>query len=102
MNKIGRIILLSVGMAATFCFGGDGGQKSSASTAGSYADPVSDEMILSARLLRERILADPYRPRYHFCVPEDMGNPGDPNGAFYHDGRYHLMYLYDRRGTGFC
>ena len=28
--------------------------------------------------------------------------PGDPNGAFYHDGRYHLMYLYERRGGGFC
>ncbi|MFO0889347.1 MAG: glycoside hydrolase family 32 protein, partial [Isosphaeraceae bacterium] len=39
---------------------------------------------------------------WHFCVPEDMGMPGDPNGAFYHDGRYHLMYLYNRSGSGFC
>ena len=31
-----------------------------------------------------------------------MGQPGDPNGAFYHNGRYHLMYLYNRAGSGFC
>lgn len=63
---------------------------------------VPDEVVRSARLLREKFLDDPYRPGYHFCVPEDMGMPGDPNGAFYHDGRYHLMYLYNRTGTGFC
>lgn len=64
--------------------------------------PVPAEVIRSARWLRERLLADPYRPGYHFCTPEDMGVPGDPNGAFYHDGRYHLMYLYNRSGSGFC
>lgn len=68
----------------------------------SFTGPVPEEAIQSARVLRERFLADPYRPRYHFCIPEDMGMPGDPNGAFYHHGRYHLMYLYDRRGSGFC
>lgn len=31
-----------------------------------------------------------------------MGLPGDPNGAFCHNGRYHLMYLYHRNGSGFC
>lgn len=61
-----------------------------------------EEAVGSARLLREKFLADPYRPGYHFCIPEGNGLPGDPNGAFYHDGRYHLMYLYDRTGTGFC
>jgi beta-fructofuranosidase len=62
----------------------------------------TDAMVRAARLLRERFLADPYRPTYHFCVPEDMGRPGDPNGAFYHNGRYHLMYLYNRLESGFC
>lgn len=57
---------------------------------------------LSARLLRERLLADPYRPGYHFAIPEDVGVPGDPNGCFYADGRYHLMYLYNRTGSGFA
>lgn len=66
----------------------------------SYSSPVPDEVIRSTRLLRERLLADPHRPRYHFCVPEDIGIPGDPNGAFYHNGRYHLMYLYNRNGSG--
>ena len=64
--------------------------------------------IQSARELREQLLADPHRPGYHFAMPEDVGRPGDPNGAFYANGRYHLMYLYDRRGIhgwdgkGFC
>ncbi len=46
------------------------------------------------RLYREKLLADPYRPGYHFAIPDGNGNPGDPNGAFFADGRYHLMYLY--------
>ena len=63
---------------------------------------VSKTVIENTRSFREKLLSDPYRPAYHFCVPEDMGYPGDPNGAFYHDGRYHLMYLYNREGSGFC
>jgi beta-fructofuranosidase len=67
----------------------------------SFTGPVPEQAVQSARLLRERLLADPYRPGYHFCVPEDMGQPGDPNGAFYYKGAYHLMYLYNRSGSGF-
>ena len=78
------------------------GKQISAPKAWSFNSPVPDEVIRSTRLLRERFLADPYRPAWHFCVPEDMGLPGDPNGAFYHNGRYHLMYLYERNGSGFC
>ena len=68
----------------------------------SPAGPVPEPVVQSTRLLREKLLADRYRPRYHFCVPEDMGMPGDPNGCFYARGRYHLMYLYNRRAAGFC
>ncbi len=68
----------------------------------SIEDPIPDAVVQSTRQLRERFLADPWRPRYHFCMPEDMGEPGDPNGAFYQNGRYHLMYLYNRSGSGFC
>ena len=68
----------------------------------SFGSPVPEEVVRSTRLLRERLLADPYRPGYHFCIPEDMMTSGDPNGAFYHNGRYHLMYLYYRSGSGFC
>ena len=63
---------------------------------------VPKSVILSTRALRERLLADPHRPGYHFCVPEDRGVPGDPNGAFFANGRYHLMYLYNRQGSGFA
>jgi len=62
---------------------------------------IPKEVIKATREYRERLLADPYRPAYHFCVPEDKGHPGDPNGAFYYNGRYHLMYLYERMGEGF-
>ncbi len=64
--------------------------------------PVPGPVIQSTRAFRERLLADPHRPAFHFCVPEDRGAPGDPNGAFYHNGRYHLMYLYNRTGSGFA
>ncbi len=63
--------------------------------------PVSKEVIRTTKELRDRLLSDPYRPAYHFSFPEDDGRPGDPNGAFYHNGRYHLMYLYNRAGLGF-
>ena len=62
---------------------------------------VPKAVIQSTRAYRERLLADPYRPAYHFCMPEDIGHPGDPNGAFFYNGRYHLMYLYKRTGSGF-
>jgi beta-fructofuranosidase len=44
----------------------------------------------------------PHRPGYHFADPEGLGQPGDPNGAFYADGRYHLMYLYPHQDLGHC
>ncbi len=63
--------------------------------------PVAGAVLESTRLFRERLLSDPFRPAYHFVVPEDVAVPGDPNGAFYHNGRYHLMYLYKREASGF-
>ena len=68
----------------------------------SKEDAVPPAVVQSTRLLREKLLEDPYRPGYHFCVPEDNGRPGDPNGCFFANGRYHLMYLYNRQGGGFC
>ncbi len=52
------------------------------------------ELSKHTRQYREMLLADPYRPGYHFAIPDWDGRPGDSNGAFYADGRYHLMYLY--------
>jgi beta-fructofuranosidase len=63
--------------------------------------PIPKEVIKATREFRERLLADPFRPAYHFSFPEDNGMPGDPNGAFYHNGRYHLMFLYNSTGKGF-
>lgn len=56
--------------------------------------------MINTRVYRDRMLADPHRPAYHFAIPDDNGVPGDPNGAFFADGRYHLMYLYRNSATG--
>jgi len=57
------------------------------------------EMINASRAYREKLLQDPYRPVYHFAIPEDDGRPGDVNGAFFADGVYHIMYLYKNSET---
>lgn len=64
--------------------------------------PVPKVLVKATREFRERLLSDPFRPAYHFAISEDNAYPGDPNGAFYYNGRYHLMYLYNREGRGFC
>ncbi len=61
--------------------------------------PVSE--IEAARNLRHVLLADPYRPQYHFVIPEGYAAPFDPNGAIYWQGRYHLFYIYQERGVHF-
>jgi len=67
-------------------------------------DQIKDFLDLSATVKSyiDHLLEDPHRPGYHFAEPEGLGRPGDPNGAFYSDGRYHLMYLYDHQELGFC
>jgi len=53
----------------------------------------------ATRALREKLLSDPYRPGYHFVVPEGRCMPFDPNGAIFWKGRYHLFYIFqDSRG----
>jgi len=95
-------VTMVVASFATNILAADASQIATIPKQWSANDPVPAAVLQSTRLLRERLLADPYRPGYHFCVPEDMGRPGDPNGCFYARGRYHLMYLYNRNGVGFC
>ena len=71
--------------------------KSTPETRSGPADPSN--VNRNARALRERLLADPYRPGYHFVTPEGSCMPFDPNGALYWKGRYHLFYIFqDQRG----
>lgn len=51
------------------------------------------QMVTDARALREKFLADPHRPGYHFVSPEGLCAPFDPNAAIFWKGRYHLMYI---------
>jgi len=59
---------------------------------------LSDQ-IRAARDLRLHLLDDPFRPAYHFVVPEDFAKPADPNGAIWWNGRYHLGYIYQDDGV---
>ena len=56
-------------------------------------ETIMTDLIRSARELRERFIADPYRPAYHITAPEGVCGPFDPNGALFWKGRYHLMYI---------
>lgn len=55
------------------------------------------EEIIAAHSLRRRIQSDSARPGYHFCIPFDLGFPGDPNAVFYAFGKYHYMFIYQNR-----
>jgi len=63
---------------------------------------ANGEICRIARRLRERIMADEDRPLYHFACIDGIAFPGDPNGAFFAKGRYHLMYLYADPGVVNC
>jgi beta-fructofuranosidase len=60
---------------------------------------IAPEQIKAARNLRLHLLDDPWRPTFHFVVPEDYAKPADPNGAIWWNGRYHLGYIYQDDGV---
>ena len=45
----------------------------------------------SSFALREKLIRDPHRPRYHFLPADGFWN--DINGTLYWKGRYHVFYL---------
>lgn len=60
---------------------------------------ISDDELHSARHMRLTMLADPYRPAYHFVCPEGFAMPFDPNGNIFWKGRHHMGYIYQERGV---
>ena len=46
--------------------------------------------------LREKLAADPQRPRYHFLPPSNWMN--DPNGLIFWKGKYHMFYQHNPYG----
>lgn len=58
------------------------------------------ELVQRSRELKEKFQGDHHRPRYHFLIPEEGDiMPGDPNGAIWWKGRYHLFYIFQRFQT---
>jgi beta-fructofuranosidase len=100
MKKI-AIVLVTVFLVTFISFNAKSQDKENSEPVWGSNENVTQTILQNTRSLREKLLDDPYRPAYHFCVPEDDGSPGDPNGAFFKDGIYHLMYLYKRAGSGF-
>ncbi len=49
------------------------------------------DYLMESYELREKLVADKFRPRYHFLPPEGRWN--DINGAVFWKGRYHIGYL---------
>jgi len=59
------------------------------------ASSCAGDSAVAGRQPAESWPADAWRPSWHLVI-DGNGNPGDPNGAFWKDGRYHLMYLVQR------
>jgi len=70
-----------------------------AATALPSAKPVAAResgagMVEAYRSFRNKLLTDRTRPLYHLVAPEGRAWPGDPNGAIYWKGRYHLHFIF--------
>ena len=50
-----------------------------------------DDYLMESYEMREKLVSDKFRPRYHFVPPEGRWN--DVNGAIYWRGKYHIGYL---------
>ena len=59
-----------------------------------------DALAQTVRSHRESLLSDPWRPGYHFVIPEGVAIPFDPNGAIFWKGRYHLFYIFQDKRSG--
>jgi len=55
------------------------------------------ELVNRSRELKQMFQSDLHRPRYHLLHAEEGRiMPGDPNGAIWWKGRYHLFYIFQR------
>ena len=60
--------------------------------------PSTWDLVNASRELKQKFQNDPNRPRYHFMhLEEGEIMPGDPNGAIWWKGRYHLCYIFQRQ-----
>lgn len=81
--------------------GGDAVAQATAERLASWiappARPSTSSLLEASRQLTQLYQNDRHRPRFHFlhCEEGDI-MPGDPNGAIYWKGRYHLFYIFQR------
>jgi len=61
-----------------------------------------DPNIPSEQSLRETLVSDPHRPRYHVVSMGGKCVPFDPNGALFWKGRYHLMLIVQPKKSFHC
>ena len=54
------------------------------------------------RGFRKKLIDDRTRPTYHLVNPEGTAMPGDPNGAIYYKGLYHLHYIVNDGGYSYA
>jgi len=60
------------------------------------------EQMQSEQVLRDSLVTDPYRPRYHVVSMGGKCVPFDPNGALFWKGRYHLMLIVQPKTSYHC
>jgi sucrose-6-phosphate hydrolase SacC (GH32 family) len=56
-----------------------------------------EQLVRTANELREKLQKDPQRPTYHFMP--SWGWMGDPNGAIFWKGKYHIFYQHYRNAV---
>ena len=62
-------------------------------TEGGQVPPIDEIQVY--RAFRNKLIEDRTRPTYHLINPEGpMVAPGDPNGAIFWKGRYHLHFIF--------
>jgi beta-fructofuranosidase len=54
---------------------------------------ITSDWTLTAPAKRQKLAADPHRPRYHFLPPNNWMN--DPNGLIHWGGHYHMFYQHN-------
>lgn len=87
MNRVARVAAVGLALLAATAGMADAQEKTA---------NLPERQLERFRESRARLAGDPYRPLYHFSVPENVLN--DPNGLCHWRGRYHVFYQFTPQG----